>query len=35
VRGVTKSREETKIIVRQIRTRATPAYADGPLQPVS
>jgi hypothetical protein len=35
VRGVTKSKEEMKIIVRQIRIRATPAYADGPLQPVS
>lgn len=35
VRGVTKAREETRLIVRMIRTRGTPAYADSPLQPVS
>jgi hypothetical protein len=35
VRGVSKAREETKLIIRMIRTRATPAYADSPLQPVS
>ena len=35
VRGVGKSREESKLIVRMIRTRNTPGYADGPMQPVS
>ena len=35
VRGVGKSREETKIVIRNIRTRASPAYTDGPLQPVT
>ncbi len=35
VRGVSKAREETRIVIRSIRTRASPAYADGPLQPVS
>ena len=35
VRGAGKAREETKMVIRSIRTRATPAYADGPLQPVS
>lgn len=35
VRGVSKAREETKVIVRMIRTRNTPAYTDSPLQPVN
>jgi hypothetical protein len=35
VRGVSKAREETKVIVRMIRTRNTPAYTDSPLQPVT
>lgn len=35
VRGYGKAREENAIIVRQIRMRATPGYADGPLQPVT
>jgi hypothetical protein len=35
VRGVSKARDETKLIIRMIRTRGTPAYADSPLQPVS
>lgn len=35
VRGVSKAREETKVITRSLRTRSTPAYTDGPLQPVS
>ncbi|MBV9314255.1 MAG: hypothetical protein JO100_11095 [Pseudonocardia sp.] len=35
VRGVTRAREETKLIIRSIRTRGTPAWAEGPLQLVS
>lgn len=35
VRGIGKAREETKMVIRSIRTRASPGYADGPLQPVS
>ncbi len=35
VRGVSKARDETKVITRSLRTRSTPDYIDGPLQPVS
>lgn len=35
VRGVSKAREEMRLIIRSLRTRSTPTYADGPLQPVS
>jgi hypothetical protein len=35
VRGVSKAREEMRVITRSLRTRSTPAYTDGPLQPVS
>lgn len=35
VRGVGKAREEVKLVVRMIRTRDTPGYADSPMQPVS
>ncbi len=35
VRGVVKAREEVQVITRSLRTRSTPSYTDGPLQPVS
>lgn len=35
VRGFTRSREETDLVIKSLETRATPAYADSPLQPVS
>jgi hypothetical protein len=35
VRGVTRSREEVKMVVKSIRTKSTPAYVDSPLQPLS
>jgi hypothetical protein len=35
VRGVSKRREEVRIVVRRLRTQGTPGHADSPLQPVS
>jgi hypothetical protein len=35
VRGGTKAREEMRVVIRSLRTRATPGYADSPLQPVN
>lgn len=35
VRGTNAAREEVNQTVRSLETRATPAYADSPLQPVS
>lgn len=35
VRGGTRAREEMRVVVRSLRTRATPGYADSPLQPVN
>jgi hypothetical protein len=35
IRGVSKAREEIRIIVRRIRTQGTPGHADSPLQPVN
>jgi hypothetical protein len=35
VRGGARAREEMRVVVRSLRTRATPGYADSPLQPVN
>lgn len=35
VRGLGKSREETAVLVRQLRTRGTPTRTDTPLHPVN
>lgn len=35
IRGVAKAREEMRVVVRNLRTRATPGHADSPLQPVN
>jgi hypothetical protein len=35
VRGMTKAREETGMVIRSIRMRGRPGHADGPMQPVS
>jgi hypothetical protein len=35
VRGRSKAIEETRVVVRSLRTRATPGYADSPLHPVN
>jgi hypothetical protein len=35
VRGTAAAREEMTQTIRSLETRATPAYADSPLQPVS
>jgi hypothetical protein len=35
VRGGARAREETRVVIRSLRTRATPGHADSPLQPVS
>jgi len=35
VRGTAAAREEMTATIRSLETRATPAYADSPLQPVS
>jgi hypothetical protein len=35
VRGGTRAREEMRVVIRSLRTRATPGYADSPLQPVN
>lgn len=35
VRGGSRAREEMRVVVRSLRTRATPGHADSPLQPVN
>ncbi|MDN5919348.1 MAG: hypothetical protein L0I76_30340 [Pseudonocardia sp.] len=35
VRGGSAAREETRVVLRSLRTRATPGHADSPLQPVN
>ncbi len=35
VRGQAAAREETRVVLRSLRTRATPGHADSPLQPVN
>jgi hypothetical protein len=35
VRGRTRAIEETRVLVRSLRTRATPGHADSPLHPVN
>lgn len=35
VRGRTRAREEMRVVIRSLRTRATPGYADSPLHPVN
>lgn len=35
VRGGAAAREETRVVLRSLRTRATPGHADSPLQPVN
>lgn len=35
VRGGARAREEMRVVVRSLRTRATPGHADSPLQPVN
>lgn len=35
VRGGVKAREEMRVVIRSLRTRGTPGYADSPLQPVN
>ncbi|HEV7468727.1 MAG TPA: hypothetical protein VGO23_02960 [Pseudonocardia sp.] len=35
VRGIGKAREEMRVVVRSLKTRATPGHADSPLQPVN
>ena len=33
VRGRGRAKEETRVLIRNLRTRATPGHADSPLQP--
>ena len=35
VRGRSRANEEMRVLVRSLRTRATPGYADSPLHPVN
>ncbi|NMH93982.1 hypothetical protein HF519_20860 [Pseudonocardia bannensis] len=35
VRGGARAREEMRVVMRSLRTRATPGHADSPLQPVN
>jgi hypothetical protein len=35
VRGRTRAKEEMRVLVRSLRTRATPGHADSPLHPVN
>ena len=35
VRGQAAAREETRVVLRSLRTHATPGHADSPLQPVN
>ncbi|WP_098956942.1 hypothetical protein [Pseudonocardia sp. N23] len=35
VRGRSRAKEEMRVVVRSLRTRATPGHSDSPLQPVN
>ncbi len=35
IRGRSRAKEETRVLVRSLRTRATPGHADSPLHPVN
>jgi hypothetical protein len=35
VRGRGRAKEETRVLIRNLRTRATPGHADSPLQPLN
>jgi hypothetical protein len=35
VRGRTRAKEEMRVLIRSLRTRATPGHADSPLHPVN
>lgn len=35
VRGHSRAREETRVLIRSLKTRATPGHADSPLHPVN
>jgi hypothetical protein len=35
IRGRTRAIEETRVLVRNLKTRATPGHADSPLHPVN
>ena len=35
VRGRSRAKEETRVLIRNLKTRATPGYADSPLHPVN
>jgi hypothetical protein len=35
VRGRSRAKEETRVLIRNLKTRATPGHADSPLHPVN